>query len=309
MAVPSRTEEDSIGDLVLVTGGAGTLGRALAQPLLERGYRVRAVDVRPIEGLPPGVETAVVDLRDGGAVEGAMGGVGAVIHGAAWHGIHLRDHPARDFWELNADGTFNVYEAALAAGARAVILCSTMGVYGESRRPEPDGPAVRIREDLPLRPGDVYGASKVVAEELSAYYARRGIAGACLRFGMFVPEPFLQAGIRFLYGGVDERDVAGSVVCALEQALDRGGHLGAFNVESALPFDETDGRALREDPLAAIARHWPDAPALLAGAGVEPWGPINEVYDIARAREGLGWEPRHGFASFLDALRQGRSSL
>ena len=37
MAVQSRTEEDSIGDLVLVTGGAGTLGRALAQPLLERG--------------------------------------------------------------------------------------------------------------------------------------------------------------------------------------------------------------------------------------------------------------------------------
>ena len=184
-----------------------------------------------------------------------------------------------------------------------------MGVYGESRRPEPDGPAVRIREDLPLRPGDVYGASKVVAEELSQYYGRRGIAGACMRFGMFVPEPFLHAGIRFLYGGVDERDVAGAVVCALELALDRGGHLGAFNVESALPFDETDGRALREDPLAAIARHWPDAPALLAGAGVEPWGPINEVYDIARARDELGWEPRHGFASFLDALRQGRSSL
>ena len=200
---------------------------------------MRSVDVRPIEGLPAEIETATVDIRDPAAVEAAMDGVGAVIHGAAWHGIHLRDHPARDFWELNVDATFNVYESALAAGARAVVLCSTMGVYGESRRPAPDGPATRIREDLPLRPGDIYGASKVAAEDLSAYYARRGIAGACMRFGMFVPEPFLHAGIRFLYGGVDERDVAAAVVRALELALERGGHLGAFNVESALPFDES----------------------------------------------------------------------
>ena len=296
-------------DLVLVTGGAGTLGHALAGPLLDRGYRVRSVDVRPIEGLPPAVETAIVDIRDPAAVDGAMDGVGAVIHAAAWHGIHLRDHPARDFWELNVDGTFNVYESALAAGVRAAVLCSTMGVYGESRRPEPDGPATRIREDLPLRPGDIYGASKVAAEDLSAYYARRGIAGACMRFGMFVPEPFRHAGIRFLYGGVDERDVAAAVVRALELALERGGHLGAFNIESALPFDDDDGKPLRDDPTAVIARHWPAGPALLARAGVQPWGPVNEVYDITRAGEELGWRPEYGFAAFLNALEAGRDSL
>ena len=44
-----------MGDLVLVTGGAGTLGRAVAQPLLDRGFRVRSVDVRPIDGLPAAV--------------------------------------------------------------------------------------------------------------------------------------------------------------------------------------------------------------------------------------------------------------
>ena len=296
-------------DLVLVTGGAGTLGRAVTQPLLDRGFRVRSIDIRPMEGLPSAVETSVVDLRDSAAVEAVMGGVTAVIHAAAWHGVHLRDHPARDFWDLNVDATFNVYEAALAAGVRAVVLCSTMGVYGESRRPEQDGPAVRIHEDLPLQPGDVYGASKAVAEELSRYYARRGIAGACLRFGMFVPEPFLHAGIRFLYGGVDERDVAEAVLRALELALDRGEHLGAFNVESQLPFDADDGVGLRVDPLAVVARHWPDAPALLTSAGIEPWGPINEVYEIDKARDELRWHPRYGFEAFLDALRSGRDSL
>ena len=298
-----------MGNLVLVTGGAGTLGRAVAQPLLERGFRVRSVDVRPIGGVSADVETSLVDLRDSAAVEAVMAGVTTVIHAAAWHGVHLRDHPARDFWELNVDATFNVYEAALAAGVRAVVLCSTMGVYGESRRPGPDGPAVRVHEDLPLQPGDVYGASKVVAEELSRYYARRGIAGACLRFGMFVPEPFLHAGIRFLYGGVDERDVAEAVMRAVELTIDGGQHLGAFNVESPLPFDAGDGVGLRADPLAVISRHWPDAPGLLAGAGIEPWGAINEVYEIDKARDELGWHPRYGFDAFLDALRSGRDSL
>jgi dTDP-L-rhamnose 4-epimerase len=61
-------------DLVLLTGGAGTLGRALAQPLLDRGFRVRSVDIRPIEGLPPEVETSVVDLRDPAAVEAVTAG-------------------------------------------------------------------------------------------------------------------------------------------------------------------------------------------------------------------------------------------
>lgn len=298
-----------MGELVLVTGGAGTLGGAVSSHLVGAGHRVRAVDVRPIPGAPEGVETATVDIRDARAVSAAMSGVTAVVHGAAWHGVHLRDHPARDFWELNVDGTFNVYEAALEAGAKAVVFSSTMGVYGESRRPGPDGMAVRISEDLPRRPTDIYGASKVLGEDLSAYYAQRGIAGACLRYGMFVPEPFLHAGIRFLYGGVDERDVASAVVRALDLSLSTGSHLGGFNIESALPFDTADGAVLRSDPLGAIALHWPDAPELLRAAGTKPWGPINEVYEIERAARVLGWRPRWGFAEFLEALREGSESL
>src|SRR5450759_1616297 len=52
-----------MGELVLVTGGARTLGRAVVEPLLERGHAVRSVDIRPIDGLPADVETAIVDLR------------------------------------------------------------------------------------------------------------------------------------------------------------------------------------------------------------------------------------------------------
>jgi len=296
--------------LILVTGAAGTLGRAVVPALIAAGFEVRAGDVRPVDGLTSGAEVIELDIRDRAAVGAAMHGVGGVLHAAAWHGIHLQDHPPGDFWDLNASATFNVLRAALEEGVGAVVLSSTMGVYGESRRPAEDGPAVRIHEDLPLLPGDVYGASKVVAEELSRYFARRGVAGASLRYGMFVPEPFLHAGIRFLYGGVDERDAAEANVRALQVLLDgpRETHLGAFNIESALPWD-ADGRDLRSDPLAVIARHWPDGPALLERAGAAPWGPVNEWYDISRAAAMLGWRPRWGFAEFLAALRSGRTAL
>jgi len=57
--------------------------------------------------------------------------------------------------------------------------------------------------------------------------------------------------------------------------------------------------------MAVIRRHWPEAPELLAFAGAEPWGPINEWFDISAAQRELGWQPQRGFAEFLDALRAG----
>lgn len=298
-----------MSDLVLVTGAAGTLGRAVMPALIDAGFHVRAGDVRQFAA-PPNVEVLELDVRHPASVARAMKGVAGVLHAAAWHGIHLGDHPPLDFWELNASGTFNVMQAALEAKARAVVLSSTMGVYGESKRATA-GRAVRVYEDMPLAPADVYGASKVVAEELSRYFARRGLAGIALRFGMFVPEPFDHAGIRFLYGGVDERDVASANVIAMEQLLrsHAGTHLGAFNIESALPWEEPDLQSLMESPLDVLARHWPDAVGLLAAQQVAPWGPITEYYDIRRAREILGWRPRWGFDEYLNALREGRDVL
>ena len=296
---------------ILVTGAAGTLGRALIPELLSRGDDVRALDIREVP-LPaaPKLQAIRADLRKRDAIRRAADGVEAIVHAAAWHGMHLADHPPADFWTLNVDATFNVYEAAEEHGVRSVALASTMGVYGASRAAGADGSAVRLHEGLPLRPVNVYELSKVVAEEVAASYDRHPspIRTVALRFGMFVPQPFLHAGIRFLYGGVDERDVASAVIAALDRAA-RGEPFAAVNVMSALPYEEEDAKVLRDDPMAVVARHWPDAPALMSAAGVKPWGPVGEWYDITHAREVLGWSPRFGFSEFIDALREGRSSL
>jgi UDP-glucose 4-epimerase len=83
----------------------------------------------------------------------------------------------------------------------------------------------------------------------------------------------------------------------------------AYDVFSAVPYEEADAAALRSDPMSVIARHWPDAPELMQKAGVEVWGPINEWYDISKAERELGWRPRWGFTEYLAALREGRDSL
>lgn len=292
---------------ILITGGDGTLGRATRRALAERGDRVRILDLAPPD---PGVDAADWirgDIRDPADVARAMLGVDALIHAAAWHGIHLRDHSPADFWSLNVDGTFNVFEAAVAHGVSQAVVASTMGVYGTSRAPGPDGHAVRIHEDLPTRPVNVYELSKLVTEQIAASYDERlegGVRSIALRFGMFVPEPFLHAGIRFLYGGIDERDVATAVIASLDRTAEAtAGAFEALNVFSAMPYDEEDAVHLPVDPMSVVSRHWPDASVLLEGAGAQLWGPIREWYDIDRARQRLGWAPRYGFDSFLEALR------
>lgn len=291
---------------ILITGGSGTLGKALAQPLVSDGWTLRRADLHPPED---GIgEFVATDLRRPDEVRRAVEGAEAILHAAAWHGIHLRDHPARDFWELNVNGTFNLLEAATEAGVGRLVLSSTMGVYGDSSRPDDDDPAIRVQEALPLRPGEIYGQSKVMAERLVAFYERaRGIRAIALRYGMFVPEPFPHYGIRMLYGGVDARDVAAANMAALHR-LEKPGRFGTYNIFSALPFDDADLELVRSDPIAAVTRHWPDARELLRQTDTKPWGPINAVYDIGRADRELGWRPQFGFGSFLEGVRRGIST-
>lgn len=286
---------------VLVTGAGGTLGQALAPALAAEGHEPVMFDVRTLETPYRSVEGDVRRLQD---VRRAMQGVDLVVHGAALHGIHLRDHTPQEFHELNVTGTFNAWEAAAEAGVRGLVFSSTMGVYGETRLPSDEHSVVALREDLPLLPGDIYGLTKVVGEEMCRYHGRRhGIGSIALRYGMFVPEPFFRYGIRLLYGGVDTADVVGSVLAAIRALATGQVSWGAFNVESVVPFSVEDGAGLRSDPLQVIDRYWPGASQLLRERGVERLQPIREYYPMESIEQRLGFRPSHDFGQWLQELR------
>jgi UDP-glucose 4-epimerase len=287
---------------ILVTGAAGTLGRALLPRLAAAGHDPVALDVR--EG-DPGARWIVGDVRDAATVLDATEGVEIVVHAAALHGIHLADHEPREFHDLNVTGTFNVWEAAVRHRVRGVLFSSTMGVYGESRQPRAADEVAFLDEDLPLRPTEIYGWTKVAGEELCRYHLREhGIPSLALRYGMFVPEPFFRYGIRLLYGGVHEDDVATAVLAGVDALAHGAIRHEALNVESPLPFTPADAPALRTDPLASVDRAWPGAADLLRDRGVGSLRPITEVFPVGRLERRLGVRPSHDFGAWLDELRR-----
>ncbi|MDQ6694156.1 MAG: NAD(P)-dependent oxidoreductase [Chloroflexota bacterium] len=285
---------------VLITGAGGNLGRVVAPALVLARPIPRLFDFRET---PTEHEFAQGDVRNPEDIRRAINGVDAVVHAAALHGIHLQKWQPQDYWDINVTGTFNVYEAARQEGISRVVLCSTMGVYGESMEP-PAGAWAYVSEQLPPLPTDVYGMSKLLCEEMSRYYARKwGITTVSLRLGMFVPEAFERYGFRLLFGGVDDRDVAQAVLLALDHQSEGG--FDYFDIFAQVPFVEKDAPLLHTDLTSVLERYWPGCTDLIRDKGANldelVWG--HTIWSIEKARQVLGYRPEYNFGPFLEAWR------
>ncbi|MDQ3862321.1 MAG: NAD(P)-dependent oxidoreductase [Actinomycetota bacterium] len=290
---------------VLITGGGGNLGRVLAPTLEEAGHEPVLMDNRDLD---TPYEVARADARDKTEVLRAIRDADVVVHAAALHGIHLEKYTAEDFWDLNVAGTRNVYEAALESGIDKILLCSTMGIYGEVARVAGNPPV--ITEDLSLEPSDYYGLSKRLCEELAAFYCRRhGIRTVAFRLGMFVPESFVGYGFRLLKGGVDDRDVAQAFLLGLD---DTSITFDAFNVMAEIPFSVEEFGEWSQDPEGFLEERYPGVAGLVEGQGadfgelVRMWG--FTYWSIEKAKRTLGYAPRYNFPEFFEALKRGDRS-
>lgn len=154
---------DELGPVVLVTGGAGFLGRALVRRLLASGATVRALDVRPFEG-DPRVRSFVADLRDYDAILPAFEGVDTVFHTAAvisTVGEDLAQPKLKRFvYGVNVVGTENVLRACVASKVGRLVHTSSFNVAMAGRVDEGD-------ETLPYAEGegDLYTRTKIAAEK------------------------------------------------------------------------------------------------------------------------------------------------
>ena len=177
---------------VLVTGGAGYIGSVCAERLLDGGHEVTVLD-----NLSEGHRSAVdgrarfirADLAEGARIAEFVrqSGAEAIIHFAAnaLVGESMTD-PGKYFRNNVASG-LNLLDAAVAAGVRKFVFSSTCATYGIPER-------IPITDDLPQRPVNPYGESKLMFEKILGWYRRiHGLefvafryfnaAGASRRFG------------------------------------------------------------------------------------------------------------------------------
>jgi dTDP-L-rhamnose 4-epimerase len=184
---PSRRA--STPETVLITGGAGFIGSHLADELLARGQRVRALDslipqvhggaTRP-EYLSGEVELVTGDVRDAGALRSALDGVDAVVHLAARVGVGQSMYEMAEYTSANSLGTAALLEALAERPVRKLVVASSMSIYGEGLYTDSDGhevePPERTREQLAAREWEYEGFEPVPTPErkrpgLSSIYA------------------------------------------------------------------------------------------------------------------------------------------
>lgn len=126
---------------ILITGGAGFIGSHLADELINKGYKVRALDnlSQQVHGtsarrpgyLNPEVELQIGDVRDKKAVRKALEGIDAVYHFAAMVGVGQSMYQIKDYTEVNNVGTAVLLEAILENPVEKLIVASSMSIYGE----------------------------------------------------------------------------------------------------------------------------------------------------------------------------------
>lgn len=279
---------------ILLTGGSGDLGVMLSEALVAQGDEPAVIDPAPPH---PCVKTYFEgSIIDRAAVGKSVAGMACVIHIAAWHGIHenRRTKTVYEFHDLNVTGTFNVLEAAAAAGVKRFLFISSTSVadrYG------------------------VYGHSKILGEEMARAYAHRhGMEVIVLRPRAFIPSwntavyaSFPEWAAWFARGAVHIADVSRAVLCAVDLLKKNGGltpPAPIFTIDGAHDFTKEDLDTWdAAGPGSTFRKYYPEDEALLLKYGLDP-ARKPKVLTIPDAEKLPGYVPQYSLKNMLGELRR-----
>jgi len=293
---------------ILVTGSAGHLGEALMRTLPAAGHDAVGIDIKPSP-----FTHHVASIADREVVKRCMRGVEAVLHAATLHKPHVATHARQDFVDTNVTGTLNLLEEASLARVRAFVYTSTTSAFGRALVPPPGAPAAWITEDVTPVPKNIYGVTKVAAEELcELFHHRSSLPCLVLRTSRFFPEEDDRQETRdayddvntkaneFLYRRVDLEDIVSAHLRALDRAPAIG--FGRYIISATTPFLPEDLAGLRTNAPSVVARRVPLYQEVYAARGWKMFPGIDRVYVNERARRELGWQPQYDFARMLELI-------
>jgi nucleoside-diphosphate-sugar epimerase len=223
---------------VLVTGGGGYIGSVLVRRLVDRGYRVRVLDLLwwgedPLAEVRDRIELVTGDVRR--LPSEALDGVDAVAHLAGLSNDPTAEYNPPANHEMNALATEALGRSCTERGIERLVFASSCSLYDRL------APAMHD-ETTALDPKGPYAESKLYAERALLGLAGEGLCPVLLRNGTvyghsprmrfdlvvntFVRDA-LQSGVLSLHGGgwmwrplVDVRDAADAIICALESPAD-----------------------------------------------------------------------------------------
>jgi nucleoside-diphosphate-sugar epimerase len=305
---------------VLVTGGGGFLGNAVADALIARGDTVVAFDTHFSPDSPPESDhhiRIIGDITDMAALAQVVQTQQpeAVIHCAAIVGVLSSIGSPVNIVRINVEGSINVFEAMRLGNIRRCIHISSEEAYGEFG-------ADRIDETHPLEPVLPYGICKAAVEQLGCtYHDLHGLEVINLRTSWVcgpglprdrIPRNMVLAALEgkplhIPHGAETKIDhtYVDDWVSAVLAVLDHGKHrFDVYNVSS--------GEASTVTELAQIIGELIPGAQLSVGPGQYRHGNQIELVrkgalDVTRAKEELGWAPqfdiRAGLAAYVDALR------
>jgi dihydroflavonol-4-reductase len=146
-----------------ITGATGFLGSHLVSTFLAEGWSVAGLvhSQKKAQALPTGLNAIVGDICDRPALDRLVEGADVVFHTVS--NFRTASGPPESYHRINVEGTRTMMEAAMAAGVRRFVHCSTIGVHGHVVVTPGD-------EDAPFNPGDLYQKTKLEAENLVRQY-------------------------------------------------------------------------------------------------------------------------------------------
>ncbi len=280
---------------ILITGGAGSVGRSLVACCRADGYTVRVFDlpVCDFTGLEgeTGIEVVKGDITQPAHIEAAVQGAGGVLHLAALLPPASEADRSRTF-AVNVDGTATVINAMQAAASEAVLVfSSSVSTYGDTTAEAPP-----LGVEHPQTALDLYAESKIASERL---VRESSLPAVVLRIAG-IAVPVLQEPPEVWPFTADQRlemVQRDDVVTALYKALTTPAARGKTLNIAGGPTWQTTGRQYVADLYDIIG-----VPLDMAAFRSQDEAGWVDWYDTELSQQLLGYQD-HSYSTYLDTLR------